>query len=86
VVAGSFTVKAGNPESNAWLARFDTRGNPDASFGIGGFKVFDYGYSVNSASAIALDQNFGLHVAGTTAKQISATEFYNLMAVGRHDQ
>ncbi len=86
VVAGSLIVKAGNPESNAWLARFDIKGNPDASFGIGGFKVFNYGYSVNSASAIALDKSYGLHVAGTTAKQISATEFYNIMAVGRHDQ
>jgi uncharacterized delta-60 repeat protein len=86
VVVGGLVITPGMPGTNAWLARFDRSGNPDASFGISGFKVFDYGYSDNTANAIALDLKFGLHVSGSTSKQISPTDSFNIMTVGRHDE
>jgi uncharacterized delta-60 repeat protein len=63
IILAGFAVTGGGVDFA--LARYDSSGNLDGTFGTGGLVTTDFGAGANQAQAIALEPNGSIIVAGT---------------------
>jgi uncharacterized delta-60 repeat protein len=75
------TVGAFGVQTDFGLARYDTNGNPDPAFGIGGKVTTDFFGNSDEATSVAI-QNDGKIVVAGIARGIS---FYSDFALARYD-
>src|SRR5262245_10803908 len=73
VIAG--TADAGNLTTDIGVARYDTSGNPDPTFGIGGKVTTDFFGNNDAANSLAIQSDGKIVVAGSTIASNFDTDF-----------
>ncbi len=74
IVIGGSTAAAGQSNDSLFvIARYDTNGAPDGTFGTGGLTTTDFGAGLDAINSIAIQADGSIVAAGSTPKNFTTT-------------